>query len=180
MKFCTLLQYNHSYRVMFPFCHKGALHHCSVNQLLLKLSWKSEGSIAHPAVGVHSRVMLFHEVWRRSLCRPMERLVDVEQEYPGGVEHIFSPACVPLWRCSGCCGDENLECHPTLQRNTTVQLLRITPSERSGHYVELPFVEHQECECRPRQMFVTNESSRQSIKNRRRRKKHRKRAKDCG
>ncbi|XP_071768566.1 vascular endothelial growth factor A isoform X1 [Centroberyx gerrardi] len=152
----------------------GSSHLLAV--LLLQLI---PAQISHPAVEVRSRVMLFHEVWRRSLCRPMERLVDVEQEYPGGVEHIFSPACVPLWRCSGCCGDENLECHPTLERNTTLQLLRITPTERSGRYVELTFVEHQECECRPRQVHLNNESS-QSIKNKLRRRKHRKRAKDCG
>ncbi|KAM4633748.1 placenta growth factor-like [Polymixia lowei] len=112
--------------------------------------------------------MLFHEVWRRSLCRPMEHLIEVVQEYPGGVEHIFSPACVPVSRCSGCCGNDNLECHPTVTRNTTLQLLRITPSERSGHYVELTFMEHRECEC-----------SSQSMKNRPPRRKHRKRAKTC-
>ncbi|XP_029903276.1 vascular endothelial growth factor A-like isoform X2 [Myripristis murdjan] len=154
----------------------GSSHFVAV--LLLQLI---PAQISHPAAEARSRVMLFQEVWKRSLCRPMERLVDVEQEYPGGVEHIFSPACVPLWRCSGCCGDDSLECHPTLERNTTLQLLRITPTERSGHYLELTFVEHQECECRPRQMHLSNESSSsQSIKNRPRRRKHRKRVKDCG
>ncbi|KAM9421458.1 vascular endothelial growth factor A-like isoform 3-T3 [Salvelinus alpinus] len=98
---------------------------------------------SHSPVEPHSRVMLFREVLERSLCRSMERLVEVEQEYPGGVEYIFSPACVPLWRCAGCCGDENLECHPTLTRNVTMQLMRITPTERTGQYVELTFVEHQ-------------------------------------
>ncbi|XP_046877869.1 placenta growth factor-like [Hypomesus transpacificus] len=123
--------------------------------------------------------MLFHEVWGRSLCRSMERSVDVEQEYPGGVEHIYSPACVPLWRCSGCCGDENLECTPTLTRNVTMQLLRITPSHRKKQYVELTFVEHQICECRPRLVQMNNKSH-VSGRTRPRRKKHRKRAKDCG
>ncbi|XP_056150787.1 vascular endothelial growth factor A isoform X2 [Lampris incognitus] len=149
---------------------------CLLTVLLLLPPAPAQNS--RPAIEVHSEVMLFHEVWRRSLCRPMEHMVDVEQEYPGGVEYIFSPACVPLWRCSGCCADENLECHPTLKRNTTLQLLRISPSERSGDYVELTFVEHQECECRPRELYLSNESN-QSVKHRPRKRKHRKRAKHC-
>lgn len=66
--------------------------------------------------------MALHEVWAKSMCQPMERLVDVEQEYPEEVEYIYMPACVPLKRCSGCCGDENLECQPTLERNITLQV----------------------------------------------------------
>lgn len=66
--------------------------------------------------------MPFQEVWAKSVCRPMEQLVDVEQEYPGEVEYIYMPACVPLSRCSGCCGDENLECQATLERNITLQV----------------------------------------------------------
>ncbi|MGH0179146.1 UNVERIFIED_CONTAM: hypothetical protein FKN15_001539 [Acipenser sinensis] len=65
--------------------------------------------------------MLFGEVWGRSFCRTIEKLVEVVQEYPAEVEHIFSPACVPLWRCAGCCGDENLECVPTDTYNVTMQ-----------------------------------------------------------
>uniref|UniRef100_A0A671M7Z4 Placental growth factor b n=1 Tax=Sinocyclocheilus anshuiensis TaxID=1608454 RepID=A0A671M7Z4_9TELE len=90
-------------------------------------------------------VMLFQEVWGKSFCRTIENLVEVVQEYPGEVEHIFSPACVPLVRCAGCCGDENLECHPTLTSNTTMQ---ISPAEQGQEYVEMTFVEHKACECR--------------------------------
>ena len=67
-------------------------------------------------------VILFQEVWGRSFCRTIEKLVEVVQEYPGEVEHIYSPACVPLVRCAGCCGDENLECHPTITSNITMQV----------------------------------------------------------
>ncbi|KAK3516538.1 hypothetical protein QTP70_021730, partial [Hemibagrus guttatus] len=51
----------------------------------------------------------------------MERLVEVEQEYPGVVEYIFSPRCVPLHRCAGCCNDEKLLCSPTHSHNVTIQ-----------------------------------------------------------
>lgn len=67
-------------------------------------------------------VLMFQEVWGRSFCRTIEKLVEVVQEYPTEVEHIYSPACVPLIRCAGCCGDENLECHPTQTTNVTMQV----------------------------------------------------------
>lgn len=65
---------------------------------------------------------MFQEVWGRSFCRTIEKLVEVVQEYPTEVEHIYSPSCVPLVRCAGCCGDENLECHPTRTTNVTMQV----------------------------------------------------------
>lgn len=65
---------------------------------------------------------MFQEVWGRSFCRTIEKLVEVVQEYPSEVEHIYSPSCVPLVRCAGCCGDENLECHPTQTTNVTMQV----------------------------------------------------------
>lgn len=48
--------------------------------------------------------------------------MEVVKEYPSEVEHIYSPSCVPLVRCAGCCGDENLECHPTHTTNVTMQV----------------------------------------------------------
>lgn len=65
---------------------------------------------------------MFQEVWGRSFCRTIEKLVEVVHEYPTEVEHIYSPSCVPLVRCAGCCGDENLECHPTQTTNVTMQV----------------------------------------------------------
>ncbi|XP_010786990.1 vascular endothelial growth factor A-like isoform X2 [Notothenia coriiceps] len=149
----------------------GVSHLLSV--ILLQLA---RAQISHPPEGGH-RVMGFQEVWVRSMCRPMEQLVDVEQEYPGEVEYIYMPACVPLWRCSGCCGDENMECQVTLESNITLQVMRIHPMI-SMHHVELTFVEHQRCECRARQKLLNNKS--ESIKNRPRRRKHKKTANGCG
>ncbi|XP_031721995.1 vascular endothelial growth factor A-like isoform X2 [Anarrhichthys ocellatus] len=136
--------------------------------------------ISHPPEDGHSRVMPFREVIAKSMCRPMEQLVDVEQEYPGEVEFIYMPACVPLWRCSGCCGNENLECQASLESNITLQVMRIHPMI-SMHHVELRFVEHQRCECRLRQNQLNNKSSSssKSIKNRPRRRKHKKTANGC-
>ncbi|KAL2082152.1 hypothetical protein ACEWY4_021970 [Coilia grayii] len=123
--------------------------------------------------------VLFHEVWGRSLCRSLEVMVAVEREYPSVVEFVFSPACVLLRRCSGCCSDENLECHPTVTHNVTMQLLRITPSEKTRSYVELSFTEHDVCECRPRRNYLRNRSA-DRLGGRPNRRKNRKRGRDCG
>ncbi|XP_066534061.1 snake venom vascular endothelial growth factor toxin ICPP [Hoplias malabaricus] len=139
--------------------------------------------VSTPLRATHSEVMLFHDVWTRSLCRSLEKLVSVEEEYPGNVEYIFSPSCVPLQRCSGCCNDEKLECFPTLTHNVTMQLVRISPAQRTRQYVQLSFLEHHTCECRPRWNHTKYQSYRQQ-KNRPRRRRKRKRGKrraaDCG
>ncbi|XP_046692614.1 vascular endothelial growth factor A isoform X2 [Silurus meridionalis] len=102
----------------------------------------------------HSKVILFHDVWARSVCHPLERLVEVDQEYPGIVEYIISPRCVPLHRCAGCCNDELLQCTPTLTHNITIQLLKISPAQMTGQYAEFSFLEHHSCECRPKQNII--------------------------
>ncbi|XP_070705657.1 snake venom vascular endothelial growth factor toxin HF-like isoform X2 [Pempheris klunzingeri] len=146
--------------------------------LLVLLPQLLPAQISHSPVDGHSTAMAFREVWAKSMCRPMEQLVDVEQEYPGEVEYIYLPACVPLWRCSGCCGDEYLECQPTLERNVTLEVMRIHPMT-SMHHVQLKFVEHQRCECRARQQLLNNKSG-ESIKNKPRRRKQKKTANGCG
>ncbi|KTG07464.1 hypothetical protein cypCar_00041845 [Cyprinus carpio] len=82
--------------------------------------------VCHPTSGSCEQscgrtMMLFPEAWGRSQCRSLERMVEVEQEYPGGVEHIYSPGCVPLLRCSGCCNDDKLSCFPVSTRNISIQ-----------------------------------------------------------
>uniref|UniRef100_H0WY08 Placental growth factor n=1 Tax=Otolemur garnettii TaxID=30611 RepID=H0WY08_OTOGA len=102
-----------------------------------------------------AEVVPFQEVWGRSYCRALERLVDIVSEYPGEVEHMFSPSCVSLLRCTGCCGDENLHCVPVETVNVTMQLLKIRSGDRPS-YVELTFSQHVHCECRhsPRQSLA--------------------------
>ncbi|XP_025299652.2 placenta growth factor isoform X8 [Canis lupus dingo] len=93
-------------------------------------------------------VVSFQQVWGRSYCRALEKLVDVLSEYPDEVEHMFNPSCVSLLRCSGCCGDENLHCMPVETANVTMQLLMIHSTGRPS-YVELTFSQHIRCQCRP-------------------------------
>ncbi|XP_044292578.1 placenta growth factor isoform X2 [Varanus komodoensis] len=95
-------------------------------------------------------VVSFKDVWNRSFCQPLEKLVSIISEYPSEVEHVFSPSCVSLRRCSGCCSDERLQCVPTETANVTMQILKMQ-SEKQVHYVELSFTEDRKCLCRPRQ-----------------------------
>lgn len=67
-------------------------------------------------------VIPFLEVYNKSLCRPRELLIEILQEYPEEVEHIFIPSCVVLRRCAGCCNDEMLQCTPTASYNITMQV----------------------------------------------------------
>ncbi len=64
------------------------------------------------------------EVYNKSLCQPRELLVEILQEYPEEVEHIFIPSCVVLMRCAGCCNDEMLQCVPTSSHNITMEVSR--------------------------------------------------------
>uniref|UniRef100_A0A8D0FE26 Platelet-derived growth factor (PDGF) family profile domain-containing protein n=1 Tax=Strix occidentalis caurina TaxID=311401 RepID=A0A8D0FE26_STROC len=67
-------------------------------------------------------VLTFRDIWNRSLCRPLEQLVDVITEFPNEVEYIFRPSCVSLRRCGGCCGDEGLRCVPVETSTVTMQV----------------------------------------------------------
>ena len=56
------------------------------------------------------------------MCQPRELLVEILQEYPEEVEHIFIPSCVVLTRCAGCCNDEIMQCTPTSSYNITMEV----------------------------------------------------------
>uniref|UniRef100_A0A3B5LJM8 Platelet-derived growth factor (PDGF) family profile domain-containing protein n=1 Tax=Xiphophorus couchianus TaxID=32473 RepID=A0A3B5LJM8_9TELE len=68
------------------------------------------------------KTMGFREVLDKSFCRPIEQHVNVETEFPGGVEDFYIPHCVSLFRCSGCCIDETRECYPVVERNITLEV----------------------------------------------------------
>ncbi|XP_004837243.1 placenta growth factor isoform X2 [Heterocephalus glaber] len=115
-------------------------------------------------------VVPFQEVWGRSYCRTLEKLVDIVTEYPSEVQYMFSPSCVSLNRCTGCCGDERLQCMPVQTANITMQILKITPGVRP-FYVQLTFLQHTLCECRPLQEKTNPERRRPKVRGKRKREK---------
>ncbi|EHB15426.1 Placenta growth factor [Heterocephalus glaber] len=115
-------------------------------------------------------VVPFQEVWGRSYCRTLEKLVDIVTEYPSEVQYMFSPSCVSLNHCTGCCGDERLQCMPVQTANITMQILKITPGVRP-FYVQLTFLQHTLCECRPLQEKTNPERRRPKVRGKRKREK---------
>ncbi|XP_037066614.1 placenta growth factor isoform X2 [Peromyscus leucopus] len=99
----------------------------------------------------------------------MEKLVEIVDEYPDEVAHMFSPSCVPLNRCTGCCGDESLHCVPLKTANVTMQILKIPAIGDQHSYVEMTFSQDVLCECRPIQ--EKTKSERRKIKGKRKKEK---------
>nr|XP_009293766.1 snake venom vascular endothelial growth factor toxin barietin-like isoform X2 [Danio rerio] len=86
-----------------------------------------------------------------TLCKPRETLVKVEDEFSEVMLGHVVPSCVPLQRCGGCCSDEAMVCVNVAKHTTIIQLQQYaTDSEgnMAESIIELPFVEHSQCQCR--------------------------------
>ncbi|KAM6953993.1 LOW QUALITY PROTEIN: vascular endothelial growth factor Ab [Aplochiton taeniatus] len=93
-------------------------------------------------------VILFMEVYNKSQCQPRDLLVEILQEYPEEVDHIFIPSCVVLKACGAAAQTKMLQCTPTrLAQNVTMEIKRIK-LQRQQNDVFMSFREHSACDCR--------------------------------
>ncbi|XP_051922415.1 vascular endothelial growth factor A-A isoform X1 [Hippocampus zosterae] len=114
---------------------------------VLHLSTVKTASINKGVDKSKNEVIQLTDVIMKSRCQPREILVDISQEYPEDTEHTYTPSCVVLTRCGGCCNDEAMECVPSETRNVTLQVMRIR-SLVTQHKIQLSFTEHKKCDCR--------------------------------
>lgn len=96
------------------------LHHTGIHQWF-SLERLCRCVTTHPVI-LCLPVIPLMEVYNKSMCQPREQLVEILQEYPEEVEHIFIPSCVVLTRCAGYCNDEMLQCMPTSTYNITMEV----------------------------------------------------------
>ncbi|XP_062980293.1 vascular endothelial growth factor A, long form isoform X2 [Elgaria multicarinata webbii] len=122
--------------------------------------------------------MSFMEVYARSICRPIETMVDIFQEYPDEVEYIFKPSCVLLKRCAGCCNDESLECTATAVNNVTMEIMRVRPFQ-GQHISQMSFQQHSSCECRPKKDIKNRQEKKSKRGKGKGQKRKRKRGRHC-
>uniref|UniRef100_A0A8C1VWL1 Vascular endothelial growth factor Bb n=1 Tax=Cyprinus carpio TaxID=7962 RepID=A0A8C1VWL1_CYPCA len=121
--------------------------------LCLVLCHKTFGTDVQHAQNIGHESIQAENIFVNTLCKPRETLVEVEHEFPGAKLRRVVPSCVLLQRCGGCCSDEAMLCVSVSTHTTVMQLKQFTRNVHGAtveEIIELPFVEHSQCQCRHR------------------------------
>lgn len=87
-----------------------------------------------------------------SRCEVRGELIDVRQEHKSlPSEAIYSPSCVKVNRCSGCCQSDSVQCVPTSVYTTRVQISQRIMIPTFSYVIRtFEFTHHESCACKSR------------------------------
>ncbi|XP_026873352.2 vascular endothelial growth factor C [Electrophorus electricus] len=86
--------------------------------------------------------------WRKTLCMPREVCIDVGKEIGSTTHTFYKPPCVSVYRCGGCCNNEEHQCMNITTSYVGKTLLEITvPVKHPPSPVTISFANHTSCSC---------------------------------
>ncbi|XP_076845653.1 vascular endothelial growth factor C [Brachyhypopomus gauderio] len=86
--------------------------------------------------------------WRKTLCMPREVCIDVGREIGATTHTFYKPPCVSVYRCGGCCNNEEHQCMNISTSYVGKTLLEITvPVTQPPKPVTISFANHTSCSC---------------------------------
>lgn len=101
-------------------------------------------------IAVYRHILRMNKANRCEL--PLPRVINVFREHSSpGITYI--PHCTVLHRCSedtGCCQNQNTQCAPKTQTQVYLDFYTSSSSRTGLRVVKLPFLNHTECACLPR------------------------------
>ncbi|XP_068115520.1 vascular endothelial growth factor B [Hyperolius riggenbachi] len=106
------------------------------------------------------------DIYNRSKCQPRWVLLNLLSEFPQFSEFLFSPSCITVQRCAGCCLDEAQSCFPLQSKNIKMEVLKT--KTLPPVLTELSVLQHTECECGPRNIDTVQFKSEKKAKKKRR------------
>ncbi|KAJ7319591.1 hypothetical protein JRQ81_019102 [Phrynocephalus forsythii] len=91
---------------------------------------------------------IIDEEWQRTQCIPRETCVEVAKELGATTNKFFKPPCVNVYRCGGCCNEENLSCMNITTSYISKMLFEISvPLTNVPDPIQVKIANHTSCKC---------------------------------